>query len=147
MAGHPEPKPVAVPPVEPSNIEITTDIPPNPPRGDLGGVWNSFADTLKTEDVRLFSILTAHTPTMENESKIIFQITNPLQKEPLQKIQPSLLQHLRTALDNENAEIEFVLAEKTETAKAYTAEDRFAQMSRKNPVLLTFKQQFGLDFE
>ena len=151
MAGHPEPKTAAVPPVEPSNIEKTTNIPPSPPLGDLGGflaeAWNSFADTLKTEDVRLFSILTAHTPTLESESKIIFQITNPLQKEPLQKIQPTLLQHLRTALNNENAEIEFVLAEKTETIKAYTAEDKFAQMSRKNSALLTFRQQFGLDFE
>jgi len=147
MAGHIEPKPSTVQPVEPANL---VDV-PSPPRGNIGGsltdAWNSFADTLKTEDVRLFSILTAHTPAMESESKIIFQITSPLQKEPLQKVQPTLLQHLRTVLNNENAEIEFVLAEKTETVKAYTSEDKFAQMSRKNPALLTFKQQFGLDFE
>jgi len=152
MAGRPEPKPVTVK-IEPATIENTTDVPPTPSRGDSGGfqsladAWNSFADALKTEDTRLFSILTAHTPTLEDETKIIFQISNPLQKEPLQKIQPRLLQYLRSALNNENTEMEIVLSEKNETTKAYTAEDKFAQMSRKNPVLLTFKQQFGLDFE
>ena len=151
MAGHPEPKPAAVQTSDPSTIEKITVIPPSPPRGDSGGftlteAWNNFADTLKTEDVRLFSILTAQTPVLEGETKIVFQISNPLQREPLQKIQPSLLQYLQTALKNDKIEIEIVVLEKNEM-KAYTPEDKFAQMSRKNPALLTFRQQFGLDFE
>ena len=113
----------------------------------LTAAWNDFANTVKTEDIRLFSMLTAHIPNMNGETKIVFQISNPLQKDLLQKIQPRLLQHLREALDNKNAEIEIVLAEKNDTAKAYTAEDKFAQMTRKNPALMTFKQQFSLDFE
>ena len=139
---------------EPATINA---IPESPPSGDLGGLpitqesltaaWSSFTAALKDEDTRLFSMLTAHVPKLEGESKIIYQISNPLQKEPLQKIQPRLLQHLWTALDNYHAEIEIVLDEKNETAKAYTAEEKFAQMSRKNPVLKTFKQQFALDFE
>jgi hypothetical protein len=83
---------------------------------------------------------------LEGETKIVFQISNPLQEEPLQKIKSELLKHLRATLDNENVEIEIALAEKNETIKAYTAEDKFAQMSRKNPARLTFKQQFTLDF-
>jgi len=152
MAGHPEPKPAAVQPAEPSTTEKITVIPPSPPLSNSGGftlteAWNKFADTLKTEDVRLFSILTAQAPVMEGETKIVFQISNPLQREPFQKIQPSLLQYLQTALKNEKIEIEIVVPEKSEMIKAYTPEDKFAQMSRKNPALLTFKQQFGLDFD
>jgi len=112
----------------------------------LAAAWNSFANTVKTEDMRLFSILTAHTPVLEGETKIVFKIMNPLQNEPFQNVQTRLLQHLKTTLDNEKAEIEIVFAEKNETAKAYTAEDKFMQMSRKNPSLLTFRQQFSLDF-
>ena len=156
MTGRPETKPAAIQP-EPETIKNITDIPANSAserterlsinQETLSEAWNSFADTLKTDDFRLYSTLTAHTPTLENGTKIIFQISNPLQKEPLQKIQQRLLQYLKTALNNENTEIEIVLAEKNETAKAYTAEDKFAQMSRKNPALLTLKQQFALDFE
>ena len=137
----------------PSPKETTNEVPVstagNQPitQDALTTAWNSFADTLKTEDMRLFSMLTAHSPTPESEAKIIFKISNPLQKEPLQKIHARLLQHLRTALDNKNIEIEIAVAEKNETTKAYTAEDKFAQMTQKNPALMTFKQQFSLDFE
>ncbi len=113
----------------------------------LVAAWTGFADSLKAEEPRLYSMLMAHTPQLENETEIIFQISNPLQREPLQKIHSQLLRHLRGALDNEKAEIKIIVAEKTETTKAYTAEDKFTQMSRKNPALLNFKQQFSLDFD
>ncbi len=155
MAGQPESKPAPV--VEPAPPQEEKAIAPVEPLTKTGNkpitndaliaAWNSFADALKNDDTRLFSMLTAHTPNLEGKTKITFQISNPLQKDPLQKIQSKLLRHLRATLDNENAEIEIVLAEKNETTKAYTAEDKFAQMSRKNPTLLTFKQQFTLDFE
>jgi len=156
MAGHPEPKSPTVGKPEPSQTETGT-VEPAPisviagnksiSNESLEAAWNDFANAMKTEDTCLFSILTAHTPVLEGETKIVFQITNPLQNEPLQKIQPRLLQHLKTTLDNGKTEIEIVLAEKNETDKAYTTEEKFAQMSRKNPSLMTLKQQFALDFE
>ena len=113
----------------------------------LTAVWNNFANEFKTEDPRLYSVLTAFTPNLENETKIIFQINNTLQKESLLKTESELLRHLKTVLDNKNVEIEFVIAEKIETTKiAYTNEEKFAEMSRKNPALMTFKQQLHLDF-
>ena len=113
---------------------------------NLKSAWNDFADTMK-DDARLYSMLTANSPNLKGETKIVFQISNALQKEPFQKIEPLLLQHLRSASGNENLEIEIVIAEKGDISqKAYTAEERFAQMSRKNPALITFRQQFMLDF-
>ena len=157
MAGYPETKTTPVAETKTTLIENVTTasiVTSSAQSGNqtitqetLTAAWNSFANAVKTEDVRLFSMLTAHTPSLTGETNIVFQISNPLQKEPLQQIQPRLLQHLRSALNNENTEIEIVMAEKNETAKAYTVEDKFAQMSRKNPALLTFKQQFVLDFE
>ena len=109
--------------------------------------WNKFAETLKTEDARLFNILTAHIPNIKDETKIVFEISNTLQKEPLQKIQPTLLQYLQTELENGKIEIEIAVTEKKEPVKAYSNEDKFAQMCHKNPSLMTFKQQFNLDFD
>ena len=155
MAEHPEPKPSVVEEPEPTQTENTTgeSTPMSVTAGNkpitgeaLATAWNSFANAVKTEDTRLFSILTAQTPILEGGTKIVFQIMNQLQNEPLQNVLPRLLQHLKTALDNENTEIEIVLAENRKTTKAYTAEDKFVQMSRKNPSLLTFRQQFSLDF-
>jgi DNA polymerase-3 subunit gamma/tau len=151
-----EPKPTPAIKAESPQVEEATDDPVEPAtktgnrpitQETLIEAWTNFADALKNDDTRLFSMLTAHTPNLESKTRIVFQISNPLQKDPLQKIQSRLLRHLRATLDNASAEIEIVLAEKNETAKAYTTEDKFAQMSRKNPALLTFKQQFTLDFE
>jgi len=151
----PETKPSVAEKPEPAQTETVTDEPVAAPviagnkpvtSETLAAAWNSFANAVKTEDARLFSILTAYTPFLEGETKVVFKIMNPLQNEPLQKIQPRLLQHLKTALDNEKTEIEIVLAEKNENSKAYTNEEKFVEMSRKNPCLQTFRQQFALDF-
>ena len=156
MTVRPEPQPTPVektPPI-PSEAVVAELLPLSAKVGSqpvaqdaLAAAWTSFANTLKVEDARLFSTLTAHTPTLEGDAKILFQISNPLQREPLQKIQLKLLQHLRVALNNQNVEVEITVAEKSETTKAYTAEDKFVQLSKKNPSLLHFKQQFHLDFE
>ena len=151
MAGNSETKTVSVVQKEkPLEEEKAAIIAGNKPitNENLIASWNSFANALKTEDTRLYSTLTAYTPNLEDETKIIYKISNPLQKEPLQKIKSKLLQHLQTELDNGKAEIEFVFADKNEIAKvAYTIEEKFAQMMRKNPALMTFKQQLNLDFD
>ncbi len=109
--------------------------------------WNNFAERFKTADSRLFSILTASQPQLKSGTEVDFMINNSLQKDALQKICSSLLHHLRNELQNDHIEVQFVLTEKKENLKAYTAEDKFAQMCSKNPALIAFKQQFLLDFD
>jgi len=156
ISGKPEPKTAhIVQPEQPPPVEAPADHAVTNPvsfekkpitQENLISAWNSFADTIK-DDTRIFSTLTSHSPALEDETKIIFAISNSLQKEPLQKIQPKLLQYLQTAFGNETIEIEIVLSEKNENSKIFTAEEKFAQMNSKNPALMTFKQQFNLDFE
>ena len=113
----------------------------------LTSAWNGFTEQIRSEDKRLYSMLTAHLPQLEGDTKIVFTISNSLQKEPLQKIETRLLQHLQKVLENKNVEIQFVVSENPEIViKAFTNEDKFSQMCIKNPALLTFKQQFMLDF-
>ena len=47
---------------------------------------------------------------------------------------------------NKAVEKEITTIETKTTTKAYTAEEKFAEMSLKNPALMAFKQQFSLDF-
>ncbi|MDR1866366.1 MAG: DNA polymerase III subunit gamma/tau [Bacteroidales bacterium] len=107
--------------------------------------WNEFAGKYRN-DPYLFSLLTAHQPQPADDAKINFSISNSLQKEAFQKIIPELADCLRAQLKNNRIEIHVTTTEKQETHKAYTAEDKFVEMSRKNPALLVFRQQFALDF-
>ena len=137
----------SVPSQEPqAKVQTTTNLTPVTTQS-METAWNEFAAKIKPENTRIFSILTSETPRLEGDTKIVYQLSSVLQKEALQKIETRLLQYLKTALDNANVEIEFVVNENSEnTKKAYTNEDKFAQMVLKNPALQTFKQQFMLDF-
>ncbi len=141
---------------EPIAVERETSVPEDIAEKTIGisftqealvKVWNEFAHALKNENPRLFSTLTAHSPQLKDETEIIFLVNNALQREPLQHVQAKLLQYLRTSLQNNKVELSIQVAEKKENTKPYTAEDRFTQMSKKNPALLSFKQRFMLDFE
>ena len=97
--------------------------------------------------MRLFSILTSNVPKLDGATKIVYPISNALQKEALQKVEATLMHHLQTALNTANVEIEIVVSENNEsTKKAYTNEEKFAQMTLKNPALTSFKHHFMLDF-
>jgi DNA polymerase-3 subunit gamma/tau len=110
----------------------------------LTAAWASFAEKHKNE-TRYYSLLTANIPQLEG-LKINFPVTNIFQ-ETLQKIRPELLKYLCEQLQNSHMELFSVLLEKQESQKAYTAEDKFEEMSKKNQALLALKQRFMLDFE
>jgi DNA polymerase-3 subunit gamma/tau len=114
---------------------------------ELVSAWNEFAESVKVDEPRLYSILTAYPAQLKNGTEVVFLINNVLQKEAMRKIEPQLLSYLRKSLKNEKIDILVEQAVKTEKSKAYTQEDKFAQMSKKNPALLTLKQNFMLDFE
>ncbi|MDR2037890.1 MAG: DNA polymerase III subunit gamma/tau [Bacteroidales bacterium] len=143
-----------VPPVpENKQPEITPDedirdsIDQNFSQDDLLTVWNSYAEKYKDDEPRLHSMLMAYSPQISDGYKIIFTISNTLQRDAFQKINSDLLRYIREELKNKQIKIELSIIEKQENQKAYTAEDKFTQMSKKNPALLTFKQRFMLDFE
>jgi hypothetical protein len=108
--------------------------------------WTSFAEKYKAEP-RLYDLLTAQTPQLGENATINFTIISTLQQEAFQKIDAALIGYLREQLNNSKIKINPVSPEKQDTHKAYTAEDKFAQMCQKNPALLTFKQRFMLDFD
>jgi hypothetical protein len=110
----------------------------------LPQVWNSFTASYKNEP-RLYGTLTAKVPYFDGISTVIFQVDNAIQKETIQKMQPIILKHLRAVFDDAKIELDILITEATQTIKAYTAEDKFAQMTAKNPALLLLKQHLSLE--
>jgi hypothetical protein len=112
----------------------------------LAAAWSAFAEKYKGHP-RLYSLLTVHPPQLEENANISFAVNNSLQTEEFQKIHPELKKYLHEALKNKQLSIQTVMIEQPEADKPRTDEERFAQMSEKNPVLLRLKQQFMLDFD
>ncbi len=109
--------------------------------------WNEFAESIKADDSRLYSILTTASPRLKEETKIFFSINSPLQKDAIDRVKQNLLKYLQSKLDNAKISLNIVLLEKPEHKKAFTSEEKFADMCEKNPSLLVLKQKLMLDFE
>jgi DNA polymerase III subunit gamma/tau len=108
--------------------------------------WRKFANQIRNSHPRLYNTLATNRPDIISQTNIRFEISNPLQKEALNKIKPELLSHLKRAL-NSNIELEICINENVQESRLYLPEDKYEKMLQKNPELAKFRQKFNLDFE
>lgn len=112
----------------------------------LNDAWMKFAETLRTDDPRMFSTLTAQMPELKANYVIEMNVVSSLQQEEVEKIKFKILRSLRSTLQNGMLNVEIVMKETENAKRFYSDKEKFEAMAQKNPNLLKFKQQFGLDF-
>jgi DNA polymerase-3 subunit gamma/tau len=108
--------------------------------------WQNYSDRLKDENPRRYSMLSAQPPVLKKNYVVEFCISNPLQEEEMQKIKINLVNFLRNELLNNKIELVTTVSETQQSQRFYTDKEKFDHMAEKNPNLIKFKQQFGLDF-
>jgi DNA polymerase-3 subunit gamma/tau len=142
---------------EPSNQPVNTIQEPIEPINAANQVTNftsdqlntalqKYSERLKENSPRLYSMLTTQSPELKENYLVEFCLSNPLQEDELQKIKFNLVNFLRAELLNNKIEICTTLSESQQSQRFYTDKEKFDHMAQKNPNLLKFKQQFGLDF-
>ena len=132
------PSSVIAAPQEQSNRPFTAD--------QLRDAWVGLAATHK-EELRLKQLMEAYTPQLKSEHTALIQMPNPWQMKELQKAMPTLLQQLRTALHNNELQIQVVQEEFNQEQMAFTAEEKFALMVEQNPALEQLKQTLDLQID
>ena len=71
-----------------------------------------------------------------------------VQEKVLKDEKTKLLRYLKTQLENDSISLTIdVTPLKEEEMKAYTAEDKFKKMVKKNPDLLNLKDKFDLEID
>lgn len=70
-----------------------------------------------------------------------------MELDRLKTLRPSLLEHLRTSLENHKIDISAEVKHEVGSKKAYTNSDKFKVMMEKNPSLIELKDRLGLDPE
>jgi DNA polymerase-3 subunit gamma/tau len=112
----------------------------------LVGVWDLYADSIKTDKPRLYHILKAAQPQKKDATNIAFDLKNSMQKDLVEKFQAEILDFIGSRLKNNNIVIDLVIIEESEQKKTlYTDTDKLRYLTEKNPNLSKLKQQFGLD--
>ena len=79
---------------------------------------------------------------------VCITLDNKVQEEVLIDEKTKLLGYLKTQLENDSISLTVdVIPLKEEEMKAYTAEDKFKKMVKKNPDLLNLKDKFDLEID
>ncbi|MCK5730282.1 MAG: hypothetical protein KAH68_04370 [Draconibacterium sp.] len=114
-------------------------------KDDLELKWKSFLTQLNDRP-NLKSTL-AHVPELKENSVLFLEIDNSIQYNLITSIKPKLVSFLKKELRNSKIELIIEVRENIKNKIIYTDNDKFDEMSKKNPNLKLLKQKFNLDFE
>lgn len=113
----------------------------------LHRVWEQMAATV-LEEPDFKHTLTNAMPELENDVVISFYVSNRIQHAEINHKKAWMLDFLRKKLNNYGITLETYIREIEPASKvAYTDEEKFKEMSDKNPSLSAFKDQLGLELE
>lgn len=110
-------------------------------------VWNDFAETIKSEQPRLYNTLLSQTPELLDK-KVKVNLNNPLQAKALSSIHNELEGYLKARTGEADLLLEPLVSESEPVEKKlYTHDDKYAHLKKLNPNLDSLKQNLNLDFD
>lgn len=115
---------------------------------ELKKAWNTFADGIKEESLRISITLSSVTPALQEDKAIVLKLDNSALKEAFDhNYRARLENHLRTVLQNDLLKLQTTV-EATERGEIlYSDEQKFNHLASINPALKDLKKTFNLDFE
>jgi len=112
--------------------------------------WKTLTDQIEAEKKEGSSIVVSamrkHQPELSPNFKIKLPVDNKSQLEEMQLKRTELHDYLRKKLKNGGIELEFEIERNPTKKKAYTDEEKFQEMTRKNPHLNRLRKDFGFEF-
>lgn len=113
---------------------------------ELLNVWNRYQQ-MKYEkgDQNVASLLKISTPTLKDNSLVIFNVPSDLNKVELELEFTEFVPHLRAELKNYDLNVKVIVDEKTEKNFIYTPEEKYSRLKEINPVIDLLRQEFDLE--
>jgi DNA polymerase-3 subunit gamma/tau len=114
---------------------------------NLNSCWQKFASEKQNDGKHnLLSILRDKKAILGDDYNICVSLDNKVQEEVLNEGRSNILCYLKSELENDKITLKIDIKPiKEEEIKAYTPEDKFKKMAKKNPHLLTLKEGFDLE--
>lgn len=114
----------------------------------LEEIWNEFVEKYRQENkAALVAMLTSNTPVKEENSRVIFHLSHKAQEIMLDEIRMEMTQFLRKKLRNRDIMVQAEIKVNENARKPFSAQEKFEQLAKENPDLLTFKNRFNLDLD
>ena len=112
----------------------------------LEDAWQEITEQYKT-DKNLLITFTRHKPSRAGDKMIDFTVDNKIQKKEMEDRLTEFLPMIRQKLNNYHLQLNIQVKEQAAGQKAYTPQEKFAQMAEKNPELKKMKDQLGLEID
>lgn len=109
--------------------------------------WESYTTRMINRGERnMVALLQLDIPRLKNKTEIHLSVPNETNKVELEKNSSQLLQFLRKQLLNDHLNLHVHVDVKIEKKFVYTAEDKYQELVKKNPMIETFKKNFNLEY-
>jgi DNA polymerase-3 subunit gamma/tau len=114
---------------------------------DMQRIWQERVNLLFSEKPSLLSSLTKHKPVLKADHTIELKLDGRHQVEQLNENRSTLLEALRTELNNFSIELETPVEEGAVRKKAYTPKEIYQNMVDQNPHVEELRLKLGLDLD
>ncbi len=111
--------------------------------------WLEFAEENRKSRPRFANAMMVTTPLLEDETTVVFLVSNQAQKESVeQKIMSDLLKFLRQSLHNGNISLDVRVDNEghVKGPSLYKNEDKLKHLCEKNPAIQELRKELDLDF-
>ncbi len=112
--------------------------------------WKLLAERIKKSDEEgstiVFTAMNTRSPIRQNKNQILLKVDNKSQYDEILSKRTGIHDFLRRKLKNNTIELKLEVIKDVREKKAYTDEEKFKELSEKNPNLKKLKEQLGLDF-
>ena len=116
---------------------------------DLNRIWKQYAE--EKENIskhNLLSVVRDKKVKLKENFNVCITLDNKVQEEVIKDEKTKLLGYLKTKLENDSISLTiYVTPPKEKEMKAYTDEDKFKKMVKKNPQLMNLKNKFDLEID
>tara|TARA_Y100000991_G_scaffold108750_1_gene81934 strand:- start:348 stop:2084 length:1737 start_codon:yes stop_codon:yes gene_type:complete len=116
---------------------------------DLNRIWKQYAE--EKENIskhNLLSVMRDKKVKLKENFNVCITLDNKVQEEVIKDEKTKLLGYLKTKLENDSISLTVdVIPLKEEEMKAYTDEDKFKKMVKKNPQLMDLKNKLDLEID
>jgi DNA polymerase-3 subunit gamma/tau len=132
-----------------NKIEVTYDedsLPSDPFTLDaLRNHWENYVQKIDEEGKKILaSNLSADLPKVK-ENTISIELPNDTMKKEVEREQSSLLNYLKSALNNYYLELSISVNEESVRKYAFTPEEKYEKLREKNPAIDLLRKTFDLD--
>ena len=112
----------------------------------LMGAWVGLKKYFPKEE-RLNMMLAEYIPVIESDTSLRLTLANPWQKEEFVRFAGQLMDHLRQDLQNDLLRLYVDVGEYKHEEQAFTADEKYRKMLKKNPQIAGLKSSLGLQLD